>query len=80
MSSTGENNLVTFACVLLRSKFNKVLGKVQANICRLQCLKHKLMRTRVSRHVFIKRPYSNNTSVLKEYRGSYGVRYIHLFM
>ena len=31
----------------------------------------KLMRTRASKHVFTKMLFSNNTSVLKEYKGSY---------
>ena len=33
----------------------------------------KLMRTSASKHVFTKMLFSNNTSVLKEYKGSYGL-------
>ena len=32
-----------------------------------------LMRTRASKHVFTKLLFSNNTNVLKEYKGSYGL-------
>ena len=34
------------------------------------------MKTRASKYVFIKMPLSNNTSMLKEYKGSYEVYYI----
>ena len=34
---------------------------------------YKLIRTRASKRVLVKMPLNNNPSVLKEYKGSYGV-------
>ena len=36
------------------------------------------MRTRASKQVFTKRPLYDAISVLKKYKSSYGVYYIHL--